>query len=230
MNNVGLRQVGEFTQQRPIVRAIPNPLDKSTIVSIYPKDWEDTKETTQPSLFKIKGGTFDEPGLTLIKAATYTQDVDSEKPLQEIPISSIQMCESIIRDYCIGLLGASVGTAQPGLFFVPGEISVKDVKTKYTFDLIKAKERQDQWFDNLIKLADSLWSRGGQNPLMIWGEMKFAAEQLHVDRDWVKNYQHNEKVKCFACGSLRNPDYPICPTCKNIDNTHPRARDIKISA
>lgn len=228
-NGVGLRQVGEFIQQRPIIRAIPNPLDKSTIVSIYPKDWEDRKETTQPYLFKVKGGTIDEPGLTLIKAATYTRDDDAEKPLQEIPISSIQMCESIIKDYCGSLLGATIGVAQPGMFFIPGEITTKDVKTKYTSDLIEAEKRQNQWFDNLVKLADSLWSKGGQNPLMIWSEMKFAAEQLGIDREWLRNYQHNEMVKCFACGSLRNPEYPICANCKNVDMTHPRAKDIKFA-
>lgn len=230
MSTLGFRQVGEFTTQRPIARAIVNPLDKSTIVSIYPKDWDDVKETITPREFQVKGGTFDEPGLTIIKGAVYTRDDDADKPLQEIPVSSIQVCESLIRDYCVGLLGATVGSAQPGMFFVPGEITVKDVKTKFTADLVKAKERQDKWFENLVMIADSLWARGNQNPLMIWDEMRLAARTLGVTREWLSNYTPQELVKCFACGSMRNPLYPICPSCKNVDMTHERAKDIKIAA
>lgn len=223
----GFRQVGEFGQQRPIIRAVPNPRDVSTIVCIYPKDWSDRKETLQPNEFHVKGGTFEEPGLTTIKTATYTQDNDPDKPLQEILLSSIQVSESIIRDYCIGLLGVSIGTAQPGMFFVPGEIKkIDEIKKNYFNDLLAAKLRQDKWFQSLIKIADALWSRSDGNPMMIWDEMRFAAEQLGVEREWVRQYSYIEKVRCFACGAQRDPRYPICPSCKTIDMSHEKAKDI----
>jgi uncharacterized OB-fold protein len=30
------------------------------------------------------------------------------------------------------------------------------------------------------------------------------------------DYQATQVIRCVACGSLRNPAYPVCPTCKAV--------------
>jgi hypothetical protein len=57
-----------------------------------------------------------------------------------------------------------------------------------------------------------------------------AARELGLDnRPWLKLDVQVDMVRCFACGSLRNPEFPICATCKNIDMTTSACRGNQIS-
>ena len=48
------------------VRAPINPLDKATIVSIFPKEIEETKPTLMPSRWIIPAGTLENPGIAVV--------------------------------------------------------------------------------------------------------------------------------------------------------------------
>jgi hypothetical protein len=231
MANVGARQVGEFMQPRRMVRTYKNPMDKATIVSIFPKDIKDEKVSIQPSKFFIPAGTVKDPSITVIGPSSWWHDRGEEQPLLEIPSSAVQMAESLIVDYCEGFLGCNVGSAMPGLFYIPGEFTKAQVLKDYSLKIAQAHIQQREWFAVLEKIADSLWARANGNPLVIWDEMRLAARELgHDSKPWLKDYNHIEMVRCFACGSMRNPEFPICPTCKNVDATHPRAGEIKVAA
>ncbi len=229
MSNFGARQVGEFIQQRPIIRSSRNPLDKATIISIYPKELHYEAYTIFPGKFVVEPGTFDKPSVTLIDPTSWFKDVHEDQPMLEIPVSATQLAHSIISDSCSGLLAASLDGAMPGMFFIPGTTTVGEVKLKYKANLDDSKSKQDNWFRILVKLGDSLWARGNGNPLVIWDEMRLAARELSLDKPWVKDFQATELVRCFACGNLRNPEYPVCSTCKAIDNTHPAAKGLQFA-
>jgi len=229
MSSVGARQVGEFVQPRPMIRSPRNPMDKATIVSIFPVEINEEKPTIQPSRFSIPAGTHAEPSVIVVGPASWWRDIDQDQPMLEIPVSATMIAQSVIMDYCNGLLGCDMGSAMPGLFFVPGEIERDKILKDYKLKLIETKSKQDNWFRILVKLGDSLWARSNNNPLVIWDEMRLAARELGLDKVWLKDYQNAELVKCFACGSLRNPEFPICQVCKNVDMSHPRAKDIKIA-
>jgi len=225
------RQVGEFIQPRPMIRTVRNPLDQATIVSIYPKPIDDEKITIFPGKFHIDKGSYENPALLTVGPSSWWRDIDIEQPLLEIPVSAVQIAQSVIVDYCNGFLAADMSTQMPGLFFILGEVDKHTVLTKYKIKLAEAKQKQDAWFKTLIRLADSLWARSNGNPLVIWDEMRMAARELgHETLPWMRFDVQATMIRCFACGSLRNPEFPICPTCKNVDQTHPRAKDIKLAA
>lgn len=224
----------EFTaplyNSRRLIRATKNPMDKCTIVNIFPKEIEETKHTIEPGRFKIPAGTFEEPSILVVGSSSWWKDIDVDQPMLEIPVSSIQIADSIIKDYCNGMLGCNMGDAIPGLFFVLGEHTVMEIKMKYKNKLEEVKIKQDNWYRVLVRLADSLWSRTAGNPLAIWDEMRLAARSLNLnDKPWLKDYQQMELVRCAACGGMRNPEYPICPTCKSIDVSHPMAKELKFA-
>lgn len=232
MDTSNLRQVGEFSQlaKRPLVRSIKNPMDKCTVVSIYPKDISETKCTIEPGIFQLKAGTYENPSLLVVGASSWWKDIDAEQPMVEIPNGSIQIAESIIKDYSNGLLGCNMSDAMPGLFFVLGSVSVVEIKSKYKIKLDEVKIKQDNWYKILVKLADSLWARAGGNPLAISDDMRLAARSLNLnDKPWLKDYNIMEMIKCKACGSLKNPMFPVCPTCRAIDGDHPMAKDLKFA-
>lgn len=227
---VGARQVGEFIPNRMMIRSVRNPLDKATIVSIFPKEIREVKETIQPREFHIAPGSYESPAVAVVGPASWWRDIDIEQPLLEIPVSAVQVAHSVIMDYCNGMLGCDMSSSMPGLFYVPGEFTKEDILKNYKVKLAETKVKQQNWYAILIKLADSLWARGNGNPLVIWDEMRLAARELGIEKVWIKDYQNIEMTKCFACGALRNPEFPICSNCKNVDMSHPRAKEIKIAA
>ena len=224
----------EFTNSmlngRRLIRSVKNPMDRCTIISIFPKDIDEVKHTIEPGKFHIPAGTFEAPSILVVGSSSWWKEIDVDQPMLEVPISSIQIADSVIKDYCNGMLGCNMGDAMPGLFFVLGEHNTMEIKMQYKKKLDDVKAKQDNWYRILVRLADSLWSRTAGNPLAIWDEMRLAARSLNLnDKPWLKDYQQMELTRCAACGSMRNPLYPICPTCKSIDKDHPLAKELKFA-
>lgn len=234
MDTSDLRQVGEFTlpsiSNRKLIRSTKNPMDKCTIVSILPKDIDEVKHTIEPGRFIIKEGTFEKPSILVVGSSSWWREIDDDQPMLEIPVSSIQIADSVIKDYCNGMLGCNMSDAMPGLFFVLGEHTLLDIKTNYKNQLETSKIKQDNWYKILVRLADSLWARTNGNPLVISDEMRLAAKSLNNDdKPWLKDFKTAELIRCAACGSMKDPNYPVCPACKAIDKDHPLAKDLKFA-
>lgn len=228
------RQVGEFSNQmlnsRKLIRSVKNPLDKCTVVSILPKTIDEVKVTIEPGMFHLNPGSYEKPSTLVVGSSSWWREIDLDQPMLEIPVSSVQVADSIVKDYCKGILGCDMQGSMPGLFFVLGEASTIDIRSKYKTKLEEMKSKQDNWFSILIRLADSLWARSNNNPLVISDDMRMAARTLHQDsKPWLKDFEAPKLVPCKACGNLRNDLYPICPSCKTIDTAHPLAKDLKFA-
>lgn len=203
--------------RRKTIRQAPNPMDRSTIVSVYPKDIKEVKHTIQPGVFHIPAGTSEKPTVVVIGPSSWWRDVNPDEPILEIPIHSIQIADSVINDYVQGLYAAKKGIAMPGLFFVPGALSVNDVKIHHKERLATAVAMQKQWFKNLIDIADVLWSRSNGNPLAISQDMRIAARELQmVDKPWMANSKNLQLEPCPACGFFRDNRFPVCSNCKTV--------------
>ena len=112
-------QVGEFPglnqANRRTIRAPVNPLDKSTVISILPKPISERKATIQPGMFELPPGTFENPSILVVGTSSWWREVDENQPLLEIPVSSVQVADSIVRDYCNGLLACDMAEKMPGI-------------------------------------------------------------------------------------------------------------------
>jgi hypothetical protein len=217
MSQIGIP--GLANQLRRTVRSPVNPMDRSTIVSIYPRVINERKPTITPSQFVIPAGTFENPSILVVGSSSWWREVDQDQPLLEIPNSSIQVAESVVRDYCNGLLGCNMTDAIPGIFWIPGEYTVKSLKEKHPVLLQTARTKQNNYYDALIRMADGLWARTNGNPLVLSDDMRLAArERNQLNKDWMKDFTMMDQVRCPACGNLGNPNYPICANCKAIIN------------
>lgn len=204
-------------QGRRLIRGMSNPLDKSTIVSIYPNVVDEVKPTLFPGAWTIPSGTYEKPSVLTIGPSSWFRDFDEQSPIVEIPVSSIQIAESLIKDYCNGAIECDMGERMPGLFFLPGELSVEEVKKNHKPRLDAANIRQKNWFARLVRLADALYSKSNGNPLVVSDIMRIAANELGLqDKVWLSTFVSAALVKCVACGSLRDPNFPICQSCKTI--------------
>jgi hypothetical protein len=216
-----MSQVGEFPgmqhMNRRTIRAPINPLDKSTIVSIFPKEIVEKKVTMQPGVFVIPPGTLEKPSLLIVGPSSWWRDVDIDQPLLELPVSSIQVADAVVNDYRNSVLASDGNTMMPGIFYVPGEHSLEGIRKDYAPLILKAAAAQKKWFLEQVRIADILWARSLHNPLSISDDSRLACAQLNIkNKEWLGDMQQAELVKCVACGSLRNKDFPICQTCKAI--------------
>jgi hypothetical protein len=224
--------------KRRTIRGPINPLDKSTIVSIFPKEINERKCTLQPGQFIIPPGSVKFPKILVVGPSSWWRDIDEDQPLLEIPISSIQVADSVVKDYCNGIYACDMATAVPGLFYVPGAKVVDgQVDEKATLDWIKTdykglldttESKQKAWYSALVKMADSLWARSNGNPLAVSDDMRMAAKELGLapTKDWMKDFQMVDMVRCKACGTLKNPLYPICAACHFPDPEHPMTKQL----
>jgi len=184
-----MSMVGEFPgmQQtnRRTIRAPINPMDRSTVVSILPKRIIERKATLQPSTFELSPGTFENPSVLVIGPSSWWREVDENQPLLEIPVSSVQIADAIVRDYCNGLLACNMADQMPGIFYLPGEYTVEKVKKEQPLLLQKALANQKKWFMELIRIADILWSRSNGNPLSISDDSRLACRELNIqNKPW----------------------------------------------
>lgn len=201
---------------RKTVRSEPNPLDRTTIVSIFPNEIQETIITIQPSLYVIPGGSLENPSILVVSSASWWKETSPNEPLMEIPVYSTVLAKNLVADYINGMNCVVPGVRGPGLFVIPGEYTSEAIKKNYASQLKLANERQNLWYLELIKQADSLWARTNGNPNSVGDDARMAARILQKDKPWTQDFQAIENVNCVACGNLRNPTYPVCPHCRNI--------------
>lgn len=208
-----------LSNRRKTVRAPVNPFDKATVVSILPKPIREVKPTIQPGIFEIEKASYANPVVLNVGPSSWWREIDEEQPLIEIPVSAVSIADSIVRDYCNGILACDMGDLMPGLFWLPGSLTLKEVREKFTSQLEEANKKQRNWFGALVKMGDVLWARSQGNPLSISEDMKMAAQELGMtEKEWLKNFEHMTMVRCKACGNMNRDDIVICPNCKVVLN------------
>lgn len=228
--NTPLEFTSSMLNGRRLIRSSKNPLDRCTIVSIYPKTIDEVKHTIEPGHFHVSAGSYDSPAILVVGSSSWWKDIDIDQPMLEIPVSSIQVADSVIKDYCNGMLGCNMADCMPGLFFVLGEQKAMEIKMKFKQKLDEVNEKQNNWYKILVRLADSLWARSNGNPLVICEDMRLAARSLSFnDKPWLKDFQIVEMIKCVYCGNMRNPNFPICSSCRAIHQDHSLAKEIKFA-
>lgn len=227
-----MSMVGHFPSMRELnrrtVRGPVNPLDRSTLVSIYPRPCNFKNVTLSPGRWYLEAGSPEKPALLIIGPSSWFRDVSIDEPLIEIVQSSVQIGESLIKDYLNGVFACNMHDAMPGLFFVPGAFTLDELRGKYQNLLELAERHQMNYYKTLIKFGDALWARSNGNPLAVGDEMRLAARVLGMqDKEWMKDFGSGGMVPCFACGEFKKPEYAICKVCHSIDPSHPKAKFIQ---
>src|SRR5712692_36181 len=217
--------------QAPVRSArIPiNPLDKSTIVSVYHRAIQSRNHTIFPCNFVIPAAQDDSFELLVVGPSSWFKETEEGQPYLEIQNSSIHVAESIIRDYANGLIGCDMHNSMPGLFFIPGEYTKITVMAVPNFKqrLEDARNKQKNWYMELVKLADVDWARTNGNPRAISDDSRLAANKLNLQKTWLQNFEAAQLINCKGCGHLVNPNYPICSNCKMVIN-EAKAKELNI--
>jgi len=201
---------------RQVVRMPANEHDKSTIVNMSPLDIFEKKDTLNPGRWEVPHGSVKAPSLTVVGPSSWFLEKDIHSPMVEVQVSSVQIAESIVYDYCGSLAETAIDARWPGVFWVPGKVTLKELFDKFKAECDKAEACQKAWFQSLVSRADSLWARSNNNPLAIGDLARKAAKELNLtDKPWMGDMHKVSMQNCVACGTLLNPTYPICYNCKH---------------
>jgi len=210
---------GALQFARRVNRVPPNPYDKTTIVNLFPREIREKKPTLVPGEFVIPAAPKNDFSFIIISPASWFREIDESQPALEIPVNSFELANSIVRDYCNGLVGCDMEDKMPGLAVIPGALTREEIIKNHSDKLEIAKTKQDNWFKELVLLADVLWARTQGNPLAITNDARLAAEMLNLkNKPWLGDVRVFELEPCPACGTMRNPAYPICHNCKTVVN------------
>lgn len=209
--------VGQFNDNRRNTHRAPvNPNDKCTVFNLLPQVIEVNNPTLQPGRFRIEPGSIDSPSRLVVGASSWWRDFDPEQPLLEIPVGAPLVAASIVEDYVQGMFGCDMGEKRPGLFYVVGDVSVSELKSKHKAVYEQAVTRQKNWYNELISRADIQWARTNGNPLSISYHSRLASKEMQVERAWAGESSKLDLTPCPACGNLRNAAFPVCTSCKTI--------------
>ena len=226
--------VGQFPGiqdlNRRMHRGLVNPTDLSTIISIFPKEMRIEKITLIPGRWTIPAGSIEKPSILIVGPSSWWKEDFQNGSLLEVSQGSSQIAESIVKDYCNGIFGCDMAESCPGIFWVPGKHTIESIKKEFPELFEKAIRGQTGYYRTMIKAADHLWAGSGGSTLVINDEMRMAARILGLeDKDWMRDSQAYQMVRCFACGTLKNPGFAVCAACSAIDPNHPMAKEIKFA-
>lgn len=220
-----------------VINLLPrNPLDKTTIVSVYPREIVDTKPTLFPSRFVIPPARDGGFVLKIIEGASYfiPSQIENQAPT-EVQVNSMMLAESILHD-SIPSMNLVTNVCRPGVFALPGIWNNTTVLTYVHPDgrnfnelLIQAREWQQNYWSAVMNEADYFWASTNGNPKSIPEDAKLAARILGIEKTkpWMNNVIASELVNCKACGEMINPTFPVCKFCHAITDEK-RAKELNI--
>lgn len=190
---------------------------KSTIVSMVHIDIVEDKPGLIPGHYRISAGTMEKPSITHIAAAIHYVYLDSDRGSLAVRDASYEVARSIVEDFTAAQLCLSEGAA-PGIFWLPGELSWKDIEKDYSVQLATVRTSHQRWMLKLTQVADDDFARYNKHNVVSDFQRK-VAEILKLKPEqhpWMNVANTLESSSCPGCGSLHRPGIAFCPICRTV--------------
>jgi hypothetical protein len=197
--------------------------DSCTIISVVPVPIHEKKPGLLPGEYIIPAvqKPMEDVELLHVVRGKFPVYIDENRPALIVPEPSDRICASIIRDYTTAIAGYEPGKAEPGLTFMRGALSKEEALDQKPL-LKQIRTLQNNWFKNLVALADDDWSKFRMRR-MIPGLAKVACSQLGLTREWnldveIAQIDALNLTHCKFCRSQIHQEALVCPNCQGILN------------
>lgn len=196
-------------------------MTKATLVSVMPFQFRDSKPTVYPSYVEIPKVDlpYDKFAIAVIPDAVTYVFLDADRGYMKRIILSDELAESLVEDFLGGIVYADFDV-RPGFFWVPNELTEKQVQEQCVDKLKDARKKQEDWFLRIVKIADDDWANSHHHR-SISPLQKEAAAQLGLEREWVIQSNRQTEVefmKCPYCRILIDKESTVCSSCRNVIN------------
>lgn len=195
-------------------------MSEATLISVVPFPIAEFKPGIYPGFFEIPACNRGVPEILVIRDSVYHVEIDENRTIT-VKCPAEDIAKSVVNDYITSNLEYNTeDDSAPGFFFKPGRLDLGLVLAKFEKDLIYHKDRQNRWFQRLVKLADDDWEKTRQHRA-ISDIQRYAAKSLNLIRPWIITpvpVSNEQLIKCGACQSSIDSKAVICPHCKCILN------------
>lgn len=189
---------------------------ESTIVSYLPYELCDPKPGLIPPYIIIPAAPERDFVVVAIPDCINHVYLDEDRGSLTRVIPGEQVAGAIAYDH----INASYGTSDvgfPGIKAIPGRHTKEELLKMFSVELKGLENAQRNWFQNLVRLADDIWSdptaRGKTRS--ITETQRHAAKFLGLNKEWVTDAPKDNN-QCPACRTFIPVDALICANCKTI--------------
>lgn len=187
-----------------------------TVVSLLPVRLSEVKPHLFPGQFDIPACKKGDLVVVHIgESHHFIPDPFDEKKNYKVITPPHEMARSICEDYGNALVGTDFQSG-PALFWVHQRLSSAQVAEKHHKLISQYKERQKNWFDNLIAMADADWEKN-KNRMAVSDLQRTAANHHGIIKDWV-TITPMENISCVFCRTMISVDSIKCANCKEVVN------------
>jgi predicted hydrocarbon binding protein len=198
--------------------------DVSTVISILPIAIWERKPGLIPGEYRIPAvkDPRRDMNLLLVERAQFPVYIDENRPSLVVPEPSDKVCASIVRDFSIGIQGYEPDIAEPGLTWVPGEVTKLEIEAKMSEALADLRAKQEKWFSNLVEQADDDWGKYHMRR-MISHLQRVACQILNLEREWniareIEKQSDIDMTPCKFCRAMVHHEAIVCQFCQGILN------------
>lgn len=198
--------------------------DISTVISILPIGISEKKPGLVPGEYSIPpvNDPMKDINVLIVSRARFPVYIDENRPSLIVPEPSDRVCDSICRDFSIGLMGYEPGKAEPGLTWISGNHGPVEIESKMPDQMKLLRARQMEWFKNLVTIADDDWSKLHMRRA-ISGLQRVACRCLNLDREWnidieIEKQLDIDMTPCKFCRAPIHHEAIVCMHCQGILN------------
>lgn len=201
------------------IKSVSNSELRCTLVSIVPFAIREYKPGLIPDTYYIPPASEEKPQILHIGNARHNVYIDETRGSLSVRDGSDEVARSLVEDFINSQLEVGEG-CYPGLFWIPGELSISEVKVRYQEEWNRIRLAHRQWLLAITKLADRDWKRY-QNPMVVSDFQREAGRILglkEAEHGWMGAQIEDARpmTECPACGMKINLGLAICPNCKVI--------------
>lgn len=197
-------------------------VDVSTVISMLPYPILETKPGLIPERWTLGAAAKGDFRLLTVGRCFHPVYIDENRPRLIVPDPSDIVAQSLVQDHKTAMFGYVHQEAEPGIAWVTGEYEdtpdgKKAIKALYPDLLESMYALQQEWFKNLVRLADDNWAKYKQHKFITDLE-RIAAEHLELtSREWLIDARIEDAMsKCKFCFAQVHPLACLCPSCKGI--------------
>lgn len=190
--------------------------DKSTVISVFPFELNESKPGMFPGDYHIPAAKFDDFEFLVIGPGKSYVYIDGERGSLAVEYASDKIAKSICEDYKKSKLGYIPNEAEPGVIWIPGEY--KDKKTILAVagkQIEEARQKQTTWFRRLIEIADDEWNKFHMHK-SISDEQRYAVDYFQLEREWNVKGKVETTGRCPACTTMISTAAIVCPNCRIV--------------
>lgn len=209
----------DFTDEQ--VEAAPKVeslLSNSTVVSLLPYPLKENKPAIIPGYFQIPASRNGIPSVLQVGDSIHWLESpfggNPPPPPIKMTHSSREIAKALVNDFIEAQL-AIESDCMPGIFWVEGHYTSKEITEHHKTRLKEATDRQFRWFSALVRIADDDWAKYGQHKF-ISDLQRYAARDLKLNREWLTTLQSEIQVKCPLCGDYVRGDAIVHNMCGYI--------------